>query len=221
MIELISIHIPKTAGTSFHRVLKENYGDLASPAFKRRDVLPCLDASGKTPATQWQKFQVIHGHFHYQEIIRIHQVTNAKIICWLRHPVDRVISNYRFFKHRLMHPELNPEVHALNLHRIDESLLEYAEREENRNRMNQFLTDLPLEDLFFIGFQERYALDLAILAKKLHWDQVNDSKLNEHVLPIEVDDADRRMIESWNLLDMALYQKALLQRGLSSTESNP
>ena len=221
MIELISIHIPKTAGTSFHRLLQDNYGNLASPAWKRRDILPILDDSGSVPATAWQDYQVIHRHFHYQEIRSIHQSTNARVICWLRHPVDRVISNYRFFRHRLLHPELNPEVFELNRHRIEETLLEYAEREENRDRMSQFLAGISLVDLFFIGFQERYDLDLAFLAEKLHWNQVNQANLNRIQMPVEVNMTERRMIEEWNRLDMSLYHQALAVRGLSSTEWNP
>lgn len=221
MIELISIHIPKTAGTSFHRVLQDNYGNHASPALKRRDILPLLENSRTVPATQWQEYQVIHGHFHYQEIRSIHQSTHARVICWLRHPVDRVISNYRFFRHRLQHPEHNLEVFELNRHRIEETLLEYAEREENRDRMSKFLDGISLDDLFFIGFQERYDLDLAILAEKLLWNQVNLAKLNRSGNPMEVNGTERLMIERWNRLDMSLYHQALALRGLSSSELNP
>ena len=37
MIELISIHVPKTGGQSFYQVLKQVYGDRLSISYRRRD----------------------------------------------------------------------------------------------------------------------------------------------------------------------------------------
>lgn len=212
MIRLISIHIPKTAGTSFHEVLSSVYGDRVSPTLRRRDV-PEISEGGKVSDLKLpQEWTVLHGHLRYGEITDLHQQHTSDILCWLRHPADRVISNHAFFIDRLGHPEINPEVSALNAHRRKESLLEYASLPENRNRMSWFLEGTTLDSFLFIGFQENFSEDLSVLAQRLGWSGIKVPRLNERKAERIIDPDLFEEICSLNDADMALYREAMLIR---------
>lgn len=208
MIELISIHIPKTAGTSFHHVLQQVYGPDVTPALRRRDIQSMIADSGSIESALSTHVRVIHGHFYYHEVKSIHESHHSNLICWLRHPANRVISNYNFFIDRLQHPALNPKTAALNAHRREETLIEYARLEENRNRMAKFLTGTTLESFFFIGFQECFEQDLRLLAGKLCWPDYHLPALNLKNLVSPVTDQLYQEICELNSEDMTLYKKA-------------
>ncbi len=217
MIELISIHIPKTGGTSFYRALQEAYGPgSVSISYRRRDYQSAIKQGG-LPAVLAPELKVLHGHLHYSEVRELHQQTQAKVITWLRDPVDRVCSNFSFFKHRLLHPAHNPEVAAANAHRKSETLLEYAQREENRNRIAKFMRGLPPEDFFFIGLLEHFAADFEELGRRLHWPEVpklprlNDNRSFRRGLP-ELAESGHRALQALNAEDMAIYDWAVQAR---------
>lgn len=207
MLELISIHIPKTAGTSFYHCLQCVYGPDISISYKRRDVQPLLH-NGQIPAMAVQHLRAIHGHFKYREVRQLHHATQAKVICWLRDPVARVISNFRFFKAGLNNPQRNPPDYKRNKHRIDEDLITYARRPENRNRMSDFLAGIAPEELFFVGRQSHYTDDLQRLRQLLGWPAVQPVSLNRSAVAeptIEVTELEA--IRALNPLDVALWEK--------------
>jgi hypothetical protein len=92
---LISIHIPKTAGTSLGYVLDHglqrrvlwDYSDDYSTA---NAVQPEL-AANLDFVRSW--FRAIHGHFFYTKWAET--FPDARVITCLRHPVDRIISQYK------------------------------------------------------------------------------------------------------------------------------
>ena len=111
------------------------------------DLQDIMDPDGQIELKHLTGFRVVHGHFRYAEIRSLHTSTNARIITWLRHPADRVISNYRFFIDRLAHSGINPEVRRINQHRRKERLMEYARLPENSNTMAYFLEGLIIEKI--------------------------------------------------------------------------
>lgn len=78
---ILSLHIPKTGGNTFCRVLTDHYGKKA------------VFRTGTYPLPKVPKgTKVIHGHFVYG----IHEAVSepCEYIAFLREPVDRVISYY-------------------------------------------------------------------------------------------------------------------------------
>ncbi len=206
MLQLISIHIPKTAGSSFYHILKEVYGEQLSISYRRKDYKQALQNNISFSDSLRKKTTILHGHLYYHELKELHQNSNAKVICWLRDPVDRVISNYRHFIQR----NSLPNVSRPNQHRIKESLLTYAQHKENQNRMSEFLKGIDLEDLFFIGFLEFIEKDLFELSKLLDWPDFNIPKLNTSSAPrIKIPESIRLEIKSLNKEDCELYDRAL------------
>ncbi|MGB3545449.1 MAG: hypothetical protein WBA17_00630 [Saprospiraceae bacterium] len=216
MIELLSIHVPKTGGTSFYRSLQDNYGPAVSHSYRRIQVREELRQHGSLLPAQSPEIRVLHGHFFYPEVRDIHLAHRPKVICWLRDPVERVISNYLFFQSRLIDPTINPLQYERNRHRRSEDLLTYARLPENRNRMSLFLQGLPLDQLFFVGFLEHYAADLARLGHLLGWSSIQPVRLNQgSLLPRKaavVTPSIRRKLARLNRADRRLYDRALTLR---------
>lgn len=224
-IDLISIHIPKTGGTSFYQTLESAYPSSMSINYKRQHI----DRAKKWGKINFSKLpsfseniRVIHGHFSFSEVASLYRPSQTKVLTWLRDPIDRVVSDYRFFMKNLKNPHLSDvpnflETHYPEIkHRENETLLEYAFAKNNRNVIHKFLKGIPLEDLFFIGFLETFEEDIQTLKKHLHWTELEIPYLNKSsstVIPkLSLDTSALAMLKNWNYLDVALYEKALALR---------
>lgn len=211
-IELISIHIPKTAGTAFYQSLKRVYGPDVSYSFRKKDYLRSVSNYGSLLGGLTGNIRVIHGHVRYEEVADVHLAQLPKLVCWLRDPVERVISNYLFFRSNLTGPIRNLELYENNKHRKNEELLTYARRDDCRNKIADFIGGVPLEAFFFIGFQENFAEDLQQLAELLGWPEAYNTQLNvgnyQAKQQLGISAEVRAEIARLNAVDVALYAKA-------------
>lgn len=215
-LRLVSLHIPKTAGTSFRNILKSIYGE--------EDVIR-LDISIKTEQTRineaiYEKpdlpshIQVIHGHFTPRLLHeRFNIPQDIPVITWLRHPVERVLSNFYYLEKRLKE-ELDEEGKNLDiLSKMQRTLMEYAADELNRNRQHKFLEGIALDQFAFVGIQEYYSEDLKALAQLLDWPSYEEVKHNiTGSKYTQVTKEQRQQIAEWNHLDMALYESGMAIR---------
>lgn len=207
MLELISIHIKKTAGRSFRQILRDVYGKKHVFCTTQQKIR----ASGTTLENMLPDHAtVLHGHFWFSQAADIYRANPVPLIAWVRDPVERVISNY-YFRHQKIHSGQRPK----KWHLRDESLLEYAEH--HRNLMSQFLEGISLDELFFIGITEHFAEDVQDLALLLDWKkQVQPVYRNvntSYKAQFEAPNQDvRDEIAQLNQQDIALYQKALQLR---------
>jgi hypothetical protein len=210
MIEIVSIHIPKTAGRSFLSILNTVYDSNIIEHFDRKNY----NNKGFPEIEQFKSqlnstTKIIHGHFHYNEIKNLNNINNAKVITWLREPVDRVISNFSFFKKRIF--ESSNDVELQN--RREETLIEYASMENSRNRMSKFTQGLDIEKYYFVGITEHFNSEVGILAGMLKWKPFEIPRININTefkskLP-SVSDKEKKIIEELNGNDMELYFRAL------------
>lgn len=152
--------------------------------------------------------KVLHGHFPFNKIERIYKKNKTYLITWMRDPVERVISNYYFFIKRVQDNSLPNTANRKN-----ETLLEYARHEDNRNRMSYFLSGLELSDIDFIGFTEYFDDDLDALADLLGWGNVASVHLNSNkeyrskYKP--ANETEKAEIRKINHLDDALFNDGL------------
>lgn len=210
---MISIHIPKTAGTSFRNTLCGVYGQESvirlDIGLDRDDVR--INEKVYTEIALPSATQVVHGHFDFSSLAkRFHPDPTVPVITWLRDPVDRVVSNYFYLAKRLAE-ELREEEKGLNiLSKMQRSLMEYARQEQARNRMSKFLQGMTLDQFRFVGFVEDYDQDLALLAARLGWKDYPTFRYNRTGKDTSmVSEEELRQIREWNSEDVALYDRAL------------
>lgn len=212
--DLISIHIPKTAGTSFRNTLRAVYGKRAVARLDIELDKPQLRLNGQPYAKRQlpRSTKVIHGHFSYPLLQEKLELPSERppIITWLRDPVARVVSNYNYLARRLAE-ELQEDQKNLNiLPKMQRTLLEYAADPLNQNRMSKHLAGLELNDFLFIGRTEEYETGIQRLAQLLHWPQApifhhNPTTTSPHH---PLTKSQYHNILSWNATDAALYENA-------------
>jgi hypothetical protein len=216
-LELISLHIPKTAGTSFRNILFRVYGKKAVARFDILKGKIWLDEKEFTGRELPAHIRVIHGHFVYAELAEKLQITpQMKTITWLRNPVERVVSNY-YYLADMMKYYMQEEKHHINiLSKMQRTLEEYAADPVNRNRMSAFLTGMPLNDFDFVGQIEHFNEHLQQLSATLGWMQqaqllhYNATAVSAERKQVSAEVLQR--IAAWNSEDMALYEAAALLR---------
>ena len=214
-LELISIHIPKTAGTSFMEILRDVYGRNGLATLHIQSL-----GNDKWRAVQNDKpveledisikGKVVHGHSSYSSFRQLAKLPGTvPIITWLRDPAKRVESAYHFaneiFKNELS--ESHPRLNILNS--MKRNFMEYAASPPNRNVMHQMLEGVALEDLFFVGLVEHFEEDLAYLATKLGWKNFSVPHSNRTPARPPLAPFRREALLAWNQKDVALYEKAL------------
>lgn len=213
MIEIISLHIAKSGGKSFYKILQDQYGERLDPRNRRRDFMDIPKEKSLNPENIPPHINVIHGHLWYLHIQHLHQMYQPKIITWLREPVERVISNYYFLMSRIRKDANHRQKHKYNY-----SLLEYA-HDSIQNKMTKYLEGISLEDIYFIGLTECYNKGIHLLSSQLEWKQpivhyhINQRK--EHTVfndiktrPSDINQRMRDEIAYLNTEDVLLYQKA-------------
>jgi hypothetical protein len=204
--ELLSMHIPKTAGLAFREILYRQYGPTRVLAINQG----ALRRKGQALPPHYRKrHRAIHGHLPYTYLEPLHG-PETKVITWLRDPVDRVVSNYYYnITHEL------PKRQRENPKHEGMSLEEFVERPKRQNVMSRFLKGIALEELDFFGFQEDFAAGLEQLARQMGWvltDQdrtrrVNDNRKVKAKYPTPSPEVLRR-IRQLNQADIELYERA-------------
>jgi hypothetical protein len=209
MVEIISVHVPKTAGTTFLDILLKIYGHEKV----LRDYPPHETYSCRDPLPSHIK--VVHGHFLP---IKYHdQDAHAKRIVWLRHPLSRLASEYLFAKKTK--DDINP-VH-IEIAKGKLSFLDFCMIPEMRNFMSYQLQGCRLDDFYFVGIQEFFLDDLAELKLKMRWpffqfESLNKGTFSEFQAFLKSIMANKPLMNKViqnNEEDMCLYQNALSLRG--------
>lgn len=210
-IELVSLHIPKTAGTSFRNILNLNYGAKSVAQFdiivENDTVYYQLFGNRMDEPLVPEDTRVLHGHFEYYRLIDLcPSLSTVPTITWLRHPVKRVISNYTYLN-AIFESLIADDSLALSLYpRLKNNLLEFASREYEQNRMTKFCKGLDIQKAFFVGIVENYEKDLIDLGIKLNWSYKDNIQDNITTKKKEIYSEDiYSIIEGFNGLDMQLY----------------
>lgn len=212
-IELISIHIPKTAGCSFRTILDHVYGNnsVARVDIPLKSKLPRYDKPKIRLPVIDGNVRVIHGHFNFNDLQKKYSIrSDVPVITWLRDPVERVISNY-FYLQKMIRGFIKGGGGNLNiLHAMERSLLEYASIDISRNRISRFLENAELDNIYFIGIVEHYSEDLEHLSDMLGWKSYQEVRCNtSQEQRVPVSDGIREKIRMLNKDDVDLYNKAL------------
>ncbi|MEM6761602.1 MAG: hypothetical protein AAF615_01870 [Pseudomonadota bacterium] len=203
---ILSIHIPKTAGTRFGEVLKSHYGDAFANYYGADDqrTHPAVKVRAKDLSAAHLNelalsgVKVLHGHMTGRALVRA-GCEPKQIHCFLREPIEHTISRYHFSK-------VNPGTHPELRKRFDDGLNmeDFAALPKSRNFQSGYIYPLKLHEIGFVGITEFFSqmlplIDLPDIAAKAN---VNEAKPHVDI------DTRERLIPHLSS-DIALYSSAL------------
>ncbi len=212
---IASIHIPKTAGTSFRFLLQAmfgaralfDYGDLVgydTPETVARRALRTAEMRARRDELL-RDYDIIHGHFIADKYAGL--FPGVRFAAFFRDPYQQAVSNYRYL---LRHPEIDhPGVKAFHEARI--SLLEFIE--VVTDVQSRFLGQMAVEDLAMVGLTEQYERSIALFAavsgRRLPLEAVRENvNADRQGEAYPIDAAVRKAIDSHRAADVELYRRA-------------
>lgn len=221
-VELISVHVPKTAGSTFgYEILPQVYKP--EEILYDNDFLPISNVIETRKLKTTAK--VIHGHFAATKYLE--HCPNAKIVTVLRNPIILLISAYYFWMSFSMDNITDQNHRYVVEHKL--SFEDFVEQDFTCNIVdNYFVKNMKLTDFYFVGIQEFFKDDLNYLKNKLGWPPLKVSTLNRNsyenypnkVMEILTNQSLVKNIIAINSADMKLYQEALnlrhQRKGLSN-----
>lgn len=174
---IISVHVPKTAGTSFKQVLDIKFKNKILLDYDSSLSHLTIEEKRKTLISSSKKFnyikrkhyhltgvECIHGHFWPIKYVRFKKEKNVKFVTWLRDPIERIISHYYFWKRN---PQVDP-TNRIKRQMISEdwSLEKFCLSNELKNFYNKWFWKFPIENFDFIGITEYFEEDLDFFNSK-------------------------------------------------------
>jgi hypothetical protein len=217
---IVSLHLPKTAGTSFAKSLKAHFGDgllkdyadrpINTPPYDRN--VHALRASIENGEKAFTGTRCIHGHFLPLKYLLLSVRMQITFVTWMRDPVERLASHYWFWL-KAYNPASAP---SLQRKMVEEkwSLERFCLGPELQNFYSQFLWGFSLERFDFIGIVENYDDDFDYFTEKFIGVRVRSYRKNvgsgATQRTAHIPDKDfRDAIERHHSRDMELYERAL------------
>jgi hypothetical protein len=169
---IVSVHLPKTAGSSFLSILKNRFGERLLldygdfPVNTPRDSRQNNAVISDNTITQidFSGYDCIHGHFLPRKYLSLAKKEQTLFVTWLRDPLERMVSHYTFWK-RTYHPIHSPYLHRRMI--LEEwSLERFCLSDEMHNIYAQFLWCFSLSLFDFIGITEHFEDDIVCFSKR-------------------------------------------------------
>lgn len=189
MIELISLHIPKAAGTSFRHVLSAVYGHRLALHYGNRQSVDVSTAAA------------VHGHLKIGDYAA--RFPEATTVTWLRNPVERIISYYFYWVRTPARG--NPNHQAVLDNEL--SLVEFAELPPVRRELGVYLEGYPIDRFSFVGVVEDFDRDLRRFADRMGWRPPRHFHENTAPSLPRVSRKVRRKLALLYREELALYQR--------------
>ena len=202
---LVSLHIPKTGGSTLLDVLIIKFGDRLQRAYQ-----PPKEGLKKSKSDGWPDIPhplCIHGHAvmrRFGKMVQSHPHTQW--ITFVRDPLERAISTYFYAK----------RTKPWNPHRKDRPIgtdvEDYLLRHYNHNRFRRRFdnTGKAHEDFTFIGITEYFDESMFLLYEALGWKPIYYAPQNvgAYVVP-ELSNRTIREFKTINEADYEIYSEAL------------
>lgn len=224
-VEIISVHVPKTAGTMFRNALIQIYDkERVFTDYKHKNIDELLLEINQ------QDIKAIHGHFQVEKYDN--HFAEAKRVIWLREPLNRLISHYWHQITWVRKRKMALKLADLDLQLNKEGLLNYASQPKICNLMSRHFKKRDIDDFWFVGITEFFKDDLIVLQKMLKWPEVKVGAINKHkyaqkyrafVNQILADEELIEQLKGLNRKDIEIYQRALnlRKRRISPSQFQP
>ncbi|WP_414828628.1 sulfotransferase family 2 domain-containing protein [Alteromonas sp. H39] len=171
-VKIFSYHIPKTAGTSFRKVLQHELGRKKVTQIYVPETARAL-SSGTVPRKTIN--EALHGHYKPHPN-HLETFPDAQTIVWVRDPIERIWSHVG---HLLRHKDSHP--HYADLRKIElehgiytqEELVTQIIKDESlkhvTNTYQRFFKKVPISAMSFVGSVHFFERDLKKLSEKMSW----------------------------------------------------
>lgn len=206
--KLIYLHIPKTAGSSFHHLASKNFDGRVSLAMPSNIIYE-----------KWIQSIMVGGHYFYSDYDGM--TTDRLFLCVIRNPVDRAFSLFNYYKHAKDGMEdqriklgFNPASLRLTIENsnirqdfVDNCQCLYLAGERNFGTFQKVINN----DYFIIGTFDKLDDWLRYLGEKLRWKSVTMPKVNTahdstYMDKLKSDGKLVGLIRDLNNEDMKLYE---------------
>lgn len=231
---IISVHTPKCGGTSFKKILSYSFKsnlilDYHDKPMNKTFIKRTEDAENfknSFNAENYNKKTCIHGHFLPYKYSNLLGKPNVLFVTWLRDPIERLASNYYFWKRNA---QKNNQQNFGDFRKkvLEEqwSFEEFCFSEERRNIYSNYFWKFHIDNFDFIGISECFDTELKYFANEFLKEQiyfvpkenVNETKIGSYFS----DDGFRTELKSFHSKDYELYQYALDKRLLRINNSAP
>jgi hypothetical protein len=222
---VIFLHIPKTGGTTFHKILERNYARNQTLTFDGSRHCAEIESFAKLPQGQRGRYRLIKGHLHFG----FHQFVEGEssYVTFLREPVARALSFYSYARSHsdhYLHRIINEERLGF------QDLLERGATPELSNHQTRMIAgglsnpNSPLDcsglerakenlraNFCFVGLTEEFDASLVLLRRMFGWGfpfylkkNVSREKTRVESLHSQV----RALLHDANSLDLELYEFA-------------
>ena len=213
----ISIHIPKTAGTTLAYIFDYGSGRRIMYDYKAdysNATMDDLDFWQRHRPFIERQFDFIHGHFFYRKYAEL--FPDADYVVCLRHPVERIISQ---FNHLVS--EANPdnwEYRAIVEHDLDVG--DYAGFDGVRDAQVRHLEGRAIEDYEFVFLSETLRISLSAFQQRYGFGRQDPympgtpadgalPTMNARTEKLPVTQAQRERVYAAAAEDVDLYQRGV------------
>jgi Sulfotransferase family len=211
---IVSVHIPKTAGTSFGSNLAQVFGprllsdyddwpESATPEavdHNERNRAAML----ATTAAIGERYDAIHGHFVATKYAGVFPAT--ALVTFVRDPYQHAVSTYEHATRTDDSP--HPGFRLFKEARM--TLLDFIEAFPNHQSL--YLRGVPIDDLAMIGLAERYEQSVALFEAMFDISMPHGTRQNvnpaKHGAEYEITPEVRRAVERSRAEDIALHRQA-------------
>lgn len=221
---VLFLHIPKTGGTTFHKILERNYARHQTVTFDGRHHRDEIERFAKLPEPQRARYRLIKGHLYFG----FHRFLpgNSTYLTFLREPIARAFSFYSYARSHSDHYlyrslteerlglrtllERGTTTELFNLQtrmiagesNLDRSLDRSALERAKQNLQTNFC---------FVGLTEEFDASLILLSRTFDWSipfYVKKNVSRKKSRPESIDAQTDALLREANALDLELYEFA-------------
>ena len=225
--KLIFIHIPKTGGSTLHQIIGRQYNSRSILNVKNSRE---ADQFKALPLKEKHKTKVLKGHMAFGYHKAFSTPDTVGYITMLRHPIDRVISNYYFIlnrKNHHTHTKLIANNYSLKDY-VTSGVIANAENAQVRLLSNNIyaphgectpkMLGQAKENLdrYFsvVGINSMFDASVLLMKNELNWQiplYTRENVAKQKILRSDIDEETLQVIKKYNALDIELFEWATLR----------
>lgn len=193
-IELVSVHVPKTGGSSLRAVLRQKYGR------RLRNIYQHPPPGIAETAFKLMFARAIHGHFPASRFDHL----NAPMIAFVRDPAEMQVSVWRYIRREAPRLGVLGASWQAALDLSVEDFMSYP-----YSVIARYL-DVPMDRFAFIGDFATYGRDMAALADRfsLPWREQHENA-NPIEARVRITPQMRRDYERANPAEVEIYERVM------------